>query len=191
MSHNISCKMNCSLEDVMNPMVKQILEKDFKWKILPKGVYKGFYGSEKAVEHDIRIALPADQATAYGEEVSAEEAKQYNVPLGYKIIAIKGNPGGIVKKRNDRGMMEDVEEPGSITVTMDQGSNYGGKGVKPEDIQKKIESAVEGAQVIYNTMDIIAELRGEGNQMAVTEDQVRAQIAAAIIGNKPMSVDLY
>lgn len=188
MSHNISCKMDCSMEKLADPAVQSILEQEFKWKVLPKGKYRGYYGSEQEIDADMRIAIPASQATAYGERLSPQEAAQYGLTGEYKVIAIKNKVGKVVKKRNERGMMEAVQEPSSVEVIMDQGS---GMGVKPEDVTKKIQHAVQGAEVISQILaPIYAAFPAGGDNLSIAENQVRKQVVEAIVKGTPMKVRL-
>lgn len=189
MSHNITVRMDCSIQKLQNKMVQDILEKDFKWKVLPKGVYRGWAsGGQREVAHDIRIAIPSSHAPNYSENISKEEAARFGLPADYKIIAVQRVTGETKTTTNEMGETIQQKGPESIGIVMDAGGSEGP--ARQAEIKRLVEGAISAAQAIQNMTSGMAELASDRNVLSASVDQIRQQMAGAVIANQNVSIQV-
>lgn len=136
MSHNITVKEKCTIAQVQNVCVQNILKK-MGWKILPAGDVKSDAINEPPVRAEIRIAIPVSQMpTQFGHKIhkGSEEAIEHNIKSEETHVVIGINATEITEE-NPNGGVTIVGDGYKRGHNPDAISNV-------EDATKKIKQAV-------------------------------------------------
>jgi hypothetical protein len=169
------------MQDLRNSLVQQILEEEMGWKILGPGVYKGF-GGQKPIQSDMLVGVPQGEAPTYNE-VRKIDGKNY------AIISIKSTPGKVIGTEETMLGPTEKRTPGSIEVTMDQGTS--GDAAKIKNIQGIIERATIVAKTAQKTMQIMDTVEAaEGVSMSVNKQQVRKTLGQYVRSGQTQRVEV-
>lgn len=185
MSHNITIKMRIGMADLEMDMCKDLF-KELGWVFMKGGDYKGWtQGREGTVKADIRLAVPAEQAGAYGEDLSPQEAAQYGLPANgkYKVIAVSRGKAEPVKGKDGKPQ---VDAQGKPVVT--ESISVVGDSSQVANVQKKIEAVVSAAKGLQKVQRQIGVLQKGGNQVNVNIFQMKQQVVSSIKTMKPVKV---
>jgi hypothetical protein len=176
MSHNISIFLPCSLADLQKGEVQEIL-KELGWVFLGPGTYQGYDNGEgNSQTVDMRIAMPAEQAGRYGEDLQDTDAGTVQKALadrntqvntkGYKIVGVNSVKTGTTRPVLDPMTRQPKRDPktgkpvtqeikaGDMEVILD---NF-----QAAKVQQKIQQAVTGAKGLEKVKQAIGIMQAQG-----------------------------
>jgi hypothetical protein len=183
MSHNTTIRINTSMADLQSEMVQEMM-KECGWKLLKGGIYRGYEGTKQ--EASLRIAIPAQQAGPYGEELSSKEAKEYGLTGRYIVIGVNeeevkvpqvDKAGHPIKGPDGRPATRTEKQ---ISVMLDD--------IGAEKVTSKIKSIIDGGKFVSKVQRQVQTLRARGNQVQVNPQQIKQQIAAAIVSGQQVKI---
>ena len=183
MSHNITAKIRCSMSDLESEVCQEMF-RELGWVFMKGGTYTGYRGQgNAAVQADVRIAVPADQAGSYGEDLSPEDAKTYGLKGGYKVIALKRGKAEPAIGKNGKPEVGPDGKPKvheAIEITADD--------YQLPKIQQKINAIIAGAKTVHKIQRQIGVLKAGGNEVNVNIFQIKKQIANSIKTMAPVKI---